>query len=159
MSRTVSRMSQVDMLRYKPGELTPRPMETSALTTCRRSTANVLTSHRMTLLNLFLILIDILAVVGEITLAYVCECPTLDAPGGTSPAHGHRALGLETTPAAPMTARQRGLRGIAAAIALMCGAGTGWLGAQMNTPTNHDALYANAFSVLSETETLFEDGS
>ncbi|HBU62841.1 MAG: hypothetical protein CMH91_09750 [Oceanicaulis sp.] len=49
--------------------------------------------------------------------------------------------------------------GIAAAIALMCGAGTGWLGAQMNTPTNHDALYANAFSVLSETETLFEDGS
>ena len=49
--------------------------------------------------------------------------------------------------------------GIAAAIALMCGAGTGWLGAQMNTQPNHDALYANAFSVLSETETLFEDGS
>ena len=49
--------------------------------------------------------------------------------------------------------------GIAAAIALMFGAGTGWVGAQMNTQPNHDVLYANAFSVLSETETLFEDGS
>ena len=49
--------------------------------------------------------------------------------------------------------------GLAAAIALMCGAGTGWLGAQMNAQIHSDALYANAFSVLSETETLFEDGS
>ncbi|WP_440957485.1 hypothetical protein ACFELO_09290 [Oceanicaulis sp. LC35] len=49
--------------------------------------------------------------------------------------------------------------GIAAAFALMFGAGTGWVGAQMNTQPNHDVLYANAFSVLSETETLFEDGS
>ena len=49
--------------------------------------------------------------------------------------------------------------GIAAAIALMFGAGTGWVGAQMNDQPNHDVLYANAFSVLSETETLFEDGS
>lgn len=49
--------------------------------------------------------------------------------------------------------------GLAAAIALMCGAGTGWLGAQMNAQTHPDLLYANAFSVLSETETLFEDGS
>lgn len=49
--------------------------------------------------------------------------------------------------------------GIAAAFALMFGAGTGWVGAQMNTQPNPEVLYANAFSVLSETETLFEDGS
>ena len=120
MSRTVSRMSQIDMLRYQPGDLTPRPMEASSLTQCRRSTANILTSHRMTLLNLFLILIDILAVVGEIMLAYVCECPILEAPVGTSSAHGARALAERATQAtaavAPMTARERGLRGVVAAV-------------------------------------------
>ncbi len=115
MSRTISRMSQVDMLRYKPGDLTPRPMESSSLTQCRRSTANCLTSHKMTLLNLFLILIDILAVVGEITLAYVCECPILEAPSGSSGGHARVLQAPESSK--PMSARERGLRGIAAAVA------------------------------------------
>jgi len=69
----------------------------------------------MTLLNLFLILIDILAVVGEITLAYVCECPILEAPPGTSTAHA-RARALEQSPIG-LSARARGVRGMAAAIA------------------------------------------
>lgn len=49
--------------------------------------------------------------------------------------------------------------GIAAAIALMFGAGAGWTGAQMNAQPEDDVMYANAFSVLSETQTLFEDAS
>ena len=79
----------------------------------------------------------------------------LDALAPPSPAlyESITASGLRRAFAPPRWA------GIAAAFALMCGAGTGWLGAQMNDQTNHDALYANAFSVLSETETLFEDGS
>lgn len=49
--------------------------------------------------------------------------------------------------------------GIAAAIALMFGAGAGWTGARMNAQPEDDVIYANAFSVLSETQTLFEDAS
>ncbi|WP_421857936.1 hypothetical protein [Oceanicaulis sp.] len=49
--------------------------------------------------------------------------------------------------------------GVAAALALMFGAGTGWIGSQMNAQPVDDVIYANAFSVLSETQTLFEDAS
>jgi hypothetical protein len=41
----------------------------------------------------------------------------------------------------------------------MFGAGTGWIGSQMNAQPVDDVIYANAFSVLSETQTFFEDAS
>jgi len=49
--------------------------------------------------------------------------------------------------------------GIAAAIALMFGAGAGWLGAEPRKPDAEALLYASAFSVLSEADGLFEDAS
>ena len=49
--------------------------------------------------------------------------------------------------------------GLAAAVALMFGAGSGWVGAQMSAEPEDPVFYASAFSVLSETETLFEDAS
>lgn len=49
--------------------------------------------------------------------------------------------------------------GLAAAVALMFGAGTGWVGSQLSAPPADEVIYANAFSVLSETQTLFEDAS
>ena len=70
-----------------------------------------------------------------------------------SPTSRRRASGLRRAYAPPRWA------GIAAAIALMFGAGAGWTGAQMNAQPEDDVMYANAFSVLSETQTLFEDAS
>jgi hypothetical protein len=63
-------------------------------------------------------LVDILAVLGEIILAYVCECPILEAPGqNVENAHARALQGSPTAfPAPCMTARERGLRGIAAAL-------------------------------------------
>lgn len=75
------------------------------------------------------------------------------APPATALFETIAASGLRRVYAPPRWA------GIAAAIALMFGAGAGWTGAQMNAQPEDDVIYANAFSVLSETQTLFEDAS
>ena len=79
----------------------------------------------------------------------------LDASAPPAPAlyEAITASGLRRAYAPPRWA------GIAAAVALMFGAGTGWVGSQMNAQPADDVIYANAFSVLSETQPLFEDAS
>lgn len=63
------------------------------------------------------------------------------------------ASGLRPVSATPRWA------GMAAALALVFGAGMGWLGGALQTDDAETLVYASAFSVLEDDATLWEDGS
>ena len=77
MDRTVTRLSIHDFKRYGDSDIEEQAVtlhkEDKAERTTRLAIANLLESHRMTLINLFLIILDVVAVACEIMLANVCE--------------------------------------------------------------------------------------
>ncbi|CAE7830893.1 HVCN1 [Symbiodinium sp. KB8] len=83
---TVSKMTADDFNRYTDADI-----ESQAITwgvkegqrerSCRLKLANFLESHRVTLVNLFLIIIDVVAVACELMLANVCEVSTHGSGG------------------------------------------------------------------------------
>lgn len=77
MDKTVSRLSHSDFKRYEEGDIEAQAIQLHTEDKVERSNrlaiANFLESHRMTLINLFLIIIDVVAVACELMLANVCE--------------------------------------------------------------------------------------